>query len=106
MDPARRHVRAFGDPRIISLEAQAELVVEHAQIAIAAAHHGVRHDRLHLLRDHADITRVAADVAEAIEAEPVGEMAEQHDVVLERDVGAPATTAAADSTATADAGAA
>src|SRR5262245_22369625 len=57
-------------------------------------HHRLRHDSLHLLRHHADIGAVAAVVAEAIVAEPVGQMAEQNDIVLERDVGSSATTAA------------
>src|SRR5262249_52847894 len=54
----------------------------------------LRHYRLHLLGDHADIGLVAAVVGEAIEAKAVVEVAEQHDVVLEGDVRA-ATAAAA-----------
>src|SRR5262249_39095634 len=67
---------------------------------IRASRHGLRHDRLHLLRHHADIGFVAADIAEAIEAEPVVEPAEQNDVVLERDIGPPAAATTATAAAT------
>ena len=69
-----------------------------------AAHDRVGHDRLHLLRHYADIGLVAAVVGKTIEAEPIVEMAEQPDVFLQRDVGAPstATAAAAATTATAE----
>src|SRR6185437_8502906 len=100
MDLPQRHLRAFGEPCVVGLEPQPELVVEDTQIAVAAAHDGVRHHGLDFLRDHADIGLVLAVVGEAIEAEPVGEMAEQDHVVLERDVGAPATAAATTAAAT------
>src|SRR6266545_1466377 len=64
------------------------------QVAVRAADDRRRHDCLDLLRHHADIDLVAVLVGEAVEAEAVGEMAEQDDVVLERDIGAPAATAA------------
>jgi hypothetical protein len=61
---------------------------------------------LHLLRHHADVGAVAAVVAEAIIAEPIGKIPEQNDIVLERDVGSsttatPATAAAATTAAAA-----
>src|SRR5689334_13916499 len=83
-------MRAAGEPVDVGLEFHAELVVVNAQIAVAAARDRLWHHGLHLLRHHADKGLVAAEIAEAIEAEAVIEMAEQHDVVLQRDVGAPA----------------
>src|SRR5882762_6080274 len=68
------------------------------QEAVAAAGHGFRHHALDLLRNDTDIGLVATDVAEAIVAEAVGEMTEQDDIVLQRDVGATAATTAATTT--------
>jgi hypothetical protein len=79
-------------PLLVALELQAELVVEDAQIAVAAAQHRLRHDCLDFLRHHADIGLVAAVVAEAVETEAVIEVAEKGDVVLEHDVGSPHST--------------
>src|SRR5437660_943346 len=90
---AGRDLCARRDPLIVALELQAELVVEDLQGAVTAAHDRVGHDRLDLLRHHADIGLVTAVVAEAIEAEAAIEMAEQRNVVLERDVGSPTATA-------------
>src|SRR5689334_11865526 len=83
---------------LVALELHAELVVVDAQVAIAAPDDSIRRHRLHLLRHHTDIGLVAAVVAEAIEAEAVVQRAKPDDVVLERDVRAPATAAAAAST--------
>ena len=58
-----------------------------------------RRDLLHLLCHHTDISSVAAVITEAIETKTILKVAEQNDVVLERDVGSPATTAAAPATA-------
>src|SRR6266849_5132268 len=77
------------DPLVVGLELQAELVVEDAQIAIAAAHHRRGHDCLDFLRHDADIDLVAVIVAEAVEAEAVVEVAKEGDVVLECHVGSP-----------------
>ena len=88
----------------VSFERQPEPVVEHPQIAVAAARHGVRPDRLYFLRDHADIGGVAAVVAVSIEANSVGEPAEQRDVVLDADVRAASAAAAATATTAAPAG--
>src|SRR5437016_10677047 len=99
---AGRNLRAGGEPLIVGLELQAELVIEHPQRAVAAAHDRIGHYSLHFLRHHADIGLVAAIVAEAIEAEAVVEMAKERDVVLEHHVGSPAaTTATAAATTTA-----
>jgi hypothetical protein len=89
---------------IVALEFQPELVVIDQQISIAAARDRVRHDLLHFLRHDADIGLGAAIVAETIEAKAIAEMAEKHDVVLERDIGstsASTATAAAEPTAAA-----
>src|SRR6185369_4817685 len=56
--------------------------------------HGFRHQPLDRLRDDADIGLAAAEIAEAVVAETVGEMTQQDDVVLQFDVGAPSTAAA------------
>src|SRR6266699_5300132 len=80
------------DPLVVGLELQAELVVEDAQIAIAAAHHRRGHDCLNFLRHDADIDLVAVIVAEAVEAEAVVEVAKEGDVVLEHHVGSPDST--------------
>src|SRR6187401_1096226 len=106
--------RARGEPLVVGLERQPELVVVDAQISVVAADDCIRSNDLHFLRHHADISLVAAVVAEAIEAEPAVQMPEQDDVVLERDVRAAsaaatttaATSAAAAATAAACAGAA
>src|SRR6478735_5720081 len=79
------------NPLIVSLELQPELVVEDTQVAIVAPDDRVRRNDLHLLRHHADIGLVAAVVAETIEPEAIVTMTQQRDVVLERDVGSPAT---------------
>src|ERR1041385_8158533 len=86
---------ARGEPVTVAAEFQAEPVVVNSQIAVAAARHRVRPHRLYFLRHHADIGARAAEIAEAIITEAVVEMAEQHDVVLQRHVGAPAAAAAA-----------
>ena len=69
------------------------------EITIAAAHHRTWHDRAYFLRHDPDIGLVAAEIAEAVIAEAVVQMPKQDDVVLQRDIGAPAATAAATSTA-------
>src|SRR4030088_2957604 len=69
------------------------------EIAVTAARHGIRPHRLHLLCNHADISLVATEIAEAVVAETVVEMAQQDDVVLHCEIGTPATATSA-STAT------
>ena len=71
-------------------------------MAVLATHHSLRHDWLHILRDHADIGLVAAVVAKAIVAQAVSEMAEKNDIVLQRNIGpSPAATTAASAATTA-----
>ena len=84
------------DPLVVCLELHAKFVIEDPQVAVAAAHDRLRHDRLHFLRHHADIGLVATAVAEAIKAEAIVELTEQSDVMLERNIGSPATLATAD----------
>ena len=92
---------------LIRLKLDAKLVIENAQGSVVVTYDGLRHDRLHFLRHHADIHAVAAVIAEAIVAEAVSEMAEKNDIVLERNIGPPsattttATAACAHATATA-----
>ena len=89
------------DPPVVGLELQAELLIEDLKVAVPTAHDRLRHDRLHFLRHDADIGSVAAVIAEAIEPKAVVEMAEQGDVVLQRNIGTPAAaTTAASSSAT------
>src|SRR5262249_38953880 len=92
---------AGSNPPVVALELHAELVVEDAQVTVAAAHDSIRPDGLHFLSHHADIGLVSAVVDEAVVAETIVEMAEKHDVVLERDIRAPAAATAASATATA-----
>src|SRR5258708_27493071 len=82
-----RNPFAGGHPPVPGLHLQPEPVVIHTQIAVAAAHDSIGHDRFDLLRHHADIRLVPPAVAEAIEAEAAVETAEQDDVVLRPDVG-------------------
>src|ERR1700759_415423 len=103
-------MRAAGEPVPVSLERHPDLFVIDAQVAVATSRDCLWSHSLHFLGDDADIGLVAAEIAEAIEAKAIVEMAEQHDVVLQRDVGAPAaaatpsaTTAAASTAATATA---
>src|SRR4051812_34333845 len=96
------NARARSDPLIVGLELDAELIVPNAQIAVVGADHCIRSDELRLLRHDADIGLVAAVVAEGIDPKAFVEMTEQHDVVLQRDVGgappAPASAAPASTT--------
>src|SRR5262249_59883760 len=87
------------NPLFVGLELDAQPVVEHAQRAIAIVYNGFRHDRLHFLRNHADIGTIAAVVAEAIVAKAVRQVAEKNDIVLEHDIG-PTAAAATPTTAT------
>src|ERR1700733_7259006 len=75
-------------PRVVGLEFDAKLVVVDAEITVAALRDGLRHHGLHFLRHYADIGSIAAVVGETIETKTVIEAAEQHDVVLEPNVGA------------------
>src|SRR5262245_3879400 len=87
---------------LVGLKLDPELFIVDSQVAVAAAHNGARHDRLHLLRHHADIGPVAAVVAEAIITDAVAEMAEQNDIMLEHHIRSPsAATTAATATAAA-----
>src|SRR6185437_853305 len=74
---SRRDACTTGKPLRVGLESDAELLVIDAQIAVATAHHRLRLHGLHFLRDNTDIGLVAAEIAEAVEAEPIGEMAKQ-----------------------------
>src|SRR5260370_31978396 len=89
---AGRDTSARRGPLVVGLELQAELVVEDPQIAVAAAQYRGGHDCLDFLRHHADISLVAAVVAEAVEAEAVIEGAEKRDVVLKHHVRSPQNT--------------
>src|SRR5258705_12825612 len=89
---AGRDMSARRGPLVVGLELQPELVVEDPQIAVAAAQYRRGHDCLDFLRHHADISLVAAVVAEAVEAEAVIEVAEKRDVGLKHHVGSPNNT--------------
>jgi hypothetical protein len=88
---------------LVSLKLDAELVVEHSQIAILPARDRFRRNGLHFLCDNAYIGALAAVIAEAIKPETISEMAEENDIMLKRDVRSPsaATSTAATTTATA-----
>src|ERR1700760_1073943 len=87
-------MRPGGEPVAVALEFKPELFVIDTQIAVAAAGDGLGPHRLHFLGDDADVGLMAAVIGEAIKASAVVETAEQDDVVLQRDVGAPAAAAA------------
>src|SRR5579871_2461058 len=80
------------DPSGVGFEGQSEPLIGDPEIAVRALRHGFRRDNPHLLRHHADIGGMPSVVDEAIEAETVVQPADEHDVVLEADVGtAPAS---------------
>jgi hypothetical protein len=70
----------------IGLELQPESLIQDPQVAVLTADDRLGHHGLDLLRHHADVNLPTAIVSEAVEAKPVVEPAEQHDVVLEPDV--------------------
>jgi hypothetical protein len=89
------HLRARGNPLLVSLKLDAYLVVEDPQVAILPPRHCVRLNQLHILRHHADVSSIAAVIAEAIKANTIAEMTEKNDIVLDRDVGSASTATAA-----------
>src|SRR4029078_70415 len=89
------NTRPPGKPLVVGLEWQPKLFVVDTQVAVVTADDSIRPHGLNFLRHYADITLVAAVVAEAIEAEAIVEMPEQDDMVLERDVGTSSATASA-----------
>src|SRR4029079_18618597 len=90
-----RDTLARSNPLFVGLHLEAELVVIDAEIAVAVAHDRFRPHCFDFLRHHADIGLIAAEIAEAIEAEAVVELTEQADRMLGADVGRHAATAAA-----------
>jgi len=85
---------------LVALETNAEPVIEDAQVAIRTAHDGIRPYSFDFLCHDADIGLAAAVIGKPVVAKTIIEATEQHDVVLERDIGPPsATTAAATTTA-------
>src|ERR1700722_14339405 len=86
---------AGSHPRVPSLHAQAQPLVIYPQVAVAAADHGLGHDRFDFLCHHADIGFAAAIVAEPVKAETVIETGQHDDVVLQADVGSPAAAMSA-----------
>ncbi len=92
--------RAIRNPLPVGLKPHTDLVVKDPQVTVPPARNCVRFDSLHVLRHYSDVGFVAAVITEAIEANAVGEMAEQDDVVFQRDVG-PSATAASSTTTTA-----
>src|SRR6185295_13485576 len=90
------------DPIVVSAERQAKPVIMHAQIAVAAARDCIGPDHADLLRHHPDIGLLASVIGKAIVAQAILQMAEQHDVMLERNIRT-ASAAAAESAAAATA---
>jgi len=76
-------------------------VIIDLEVAVAAACHRLRDQRLHFLRDDADISFTASEIAETVIAEAVVEIAEKDDVMLQRKIGTPATAAATPTTSAA-----
>src|SRR4029079_7318965 len=63
--------RPRGKPLVVGLEWQPKLFVVDTQVAVVTADDSIRPHGLNFLRHYADITLVAAVVAEAIEARPL-----------------------------------
>src|SRR5262245_35940168 len=100
--PQSRHFCSGRGPSVVASEWQAESVVVNAEISIPATLDRIGPHHADLLRHHADIGFGAAVIGEAVVAQPVLQMPQQHDVVLERDVRTASTAtpaAAAESTA-------
>src|SRR4029077_7220737 len=98
-----RYPGTLAYPFVIRLEFEPQHVVADTQSAITIMHDGLRHGRLNLLRHHAHVSAVAAIVAEPIVAKAVRQVDEQHDIVLESDIRAPAAAATTAEAATATA---
>src|SRR5262249_59763856 len=98
---SRRHDRARCEPTIIRLELHTECFVADPQVAVAPAHHRVGHHRLDFLRHHADVSLLAAIIAESIKTEAVVEPAKQRDDVPEQHVGMTSATLSAAASAAA-----
>jgi hypothetical protein len=92
----------MGEPILVGQEIDSELVIIDPEIAVASALDRIGPQRLHLLRDHADIGLVAADVAEPIVAKAVVEVPEQNHVMLQCKVGATSTSATSAATTSAE----
>src|SRR4029453_9493202 len=98
------HFSSGRGPSVVASEWQAESVVVNAEIAIVATLDRVGPHHADFLRHHADIGFGAAVIGEAVVAQPVLQMPQQNDVMLERDVraaSAATSTTAAESTAAA-----
>jgi hypothetical protein len=87
-----------GIPLIVTLEFQTKLLVIHSQVAVASPRHCLRLYLRDFLGNHSDISRVAAVIAETVQAKPVVQVTNQNDIVLKPDV---RTAPAAATTATA-----
>jgi hypothetical protein len=72
-----------------------------SEITIAAAPDRIGPQRLHFLRDDADISFLSAQIAEPVVAEAVIKMTKQDDVVLQREIRAPSAAASKTASATA-----
>ena len=72
-----------------------------AKITVAAALDRIGPDHTDLLRHHADIGLLAPVIGEAVVAQSVFQMTQQHDVVLERDIRTASAATTAESAATA-----
>ena len=87
-------------PLIVTLKFQTKLVVVHSQVPVASARHRLWRYLLNLLGNDANIGRVAAVIAETVQAKPIVEITNQNDVVLQSNIRA-ASAAATAATATA-----
>jgi hypothetical protein len=85
---------------LVSLKLDAKLIVEDSQVAIPPARDRFRRNGLHFLCYHTNIGALAAVITEAIKAEAVSEMAEQNDIMLDRDIRSPSAAATTAATAT------
>src|SRR5690242_1213561 len=90
-----RQMRAARDPLPVGLERQSQLLVRNAHVAVSADRDRFRRHALDLLRHHPNVSGVAAVVDETVIAKAVVEPSDEHDVVLEANVGAATAPAAA-----------
>jgi hypothetical protein len=89
----RRNARARYDPLIVGAELQSERIVVNSEVAVPSTQDGLGDDLLHLLRNHANIGAVASFVTKSVKSKTVVQIPEKHDVVLERNVRSPSSTA-------------
>src|SRR5262249_32208553 len=83
--PGRMSART--QPAFPGLERRPDPAVVDAEVAVGLPHDRVGPDRLHLLRQHADIDLIGPKILEAIEADAFAKGADPDNVVFQTNVG-------------------